>query len=572
MNLMPESLRGYQRAWLVRDVVAGLTLAAVAIPEVMGYTSIAQTPIVTGVYTIIFPTLVFALLGSSRLLVVGADSATAAILAAGLTGLGVSGLKPYSQEWVAWCSLVALICGVLLILARLLKLGFIGNFLSASVLIGFLSGVGISVLTGQVPDMLGVPKSSGSWVEQQWGTITSVPDASLATVAFGLGTVLLILGFKRFLPVVPGAVVAVILSIVISTTTDAKKHGVAVIGSLQGGFPPVGLPGGFSWSDVASATTIAIGCFVLILAQSAATSRSFAAKHGERVDINRDLVGLSGASLAAGLTGTFVVNGSPTKTEILDEQKGRSQVATMTMAAVALLFVLFLTSLLTDMPVAVLAGIVFVIGLGLVDVVGLRRIRSRRMDEFVIACVTGVVVFAIGVEQGIILAIVLSLVEVIRRSYHPGDFVVGEGPAEQLSYTAAAAGVQSRPGLVVFRFDATLFYANATRFTDDVKAVVEGAPTPVRWLVLDCSSIDDVDYSSGLELSDLITYLHARGATLGLAHLDDSLLTTLRAYGVLDHVAPHMVFSTIEEAFGAWEARPPEASAPDDVVRRTGQE
>ena len=566
MNAMPESLRGYQRAWLVRDVVAGLTLAAVAIPEVMGYTSIAETPIVTGVYTIIFPTLAFALLGSSRLLVVGADSATAAILAAGLGGLGVSGLTPYSQEWLAWCSLVALICGVLLILARLLKLGFIGNFLSASVLIGFLSGVGISVLTGQIPDMLGVPKSTGTWFQQQWDMITSIPDASAPTVAFALGTVLLIVGFKRFLPVVPGAVVAVVLSIVISTATDAKQHGVAVIGSLQGGFPPVGLPGGLSWSDVASATTIAFACFVLIIAQSAATSRSFAAKHGERVDINRDLVGLSGASLAAGLTGTFVVNGSPTKTEILDEQKGRSQVANMTMAGVALLFVLFLTSLLTNMPVAVLAGIVFMIGLGLVDVAGLRRIRSRRMDEFVIACVTGVVVFAIGVEQGIVLAILLSLVEVVRRAYHPRDFVVGEGSADQLSYTPASAGTQSRPGLVIFRFDAALFYANATQFTDDVKAVVEGAPTPVRWLVLDCSSVDDVDYSAGLELTDLITYVHQRDAKFGLAHLDDSLLATLRSYGVLDHVAADRIFSTIDEVFDAWEAQQPAGAVPGDGV------
>src|SRR3954466_12307615 len=191
MSFIPEPLRGYQRAWLARDVVAGLTLAAVAIPEVMGYTSIAQTPIVTGVYTIIFPTLVFALLGSSRLLVVGADSATAAILAAGLAGLGMSGLTPYSQEWLAWCSLVALICGVLLILARLLKLGFIGNFLSASVLVGFLSGVGISVLSGQLPAMLGIPKSSGTWFHQQWVTITSIPDASLPTMGFALGTVLL---------------------------------------------------------------------------------------------------------------------------------------------------------------------------------------------------------------------------------------------------------------------------------------------------------------------------------------------------------------------------------------------
>jgi len=555
MRAMPESLRGYQRAWLARDVIAGLTLAAVAIPEVMGYTSIAETPIVTGVYTIIFPTLVFALLGSSRLLVVGADSATAAILAAGLGGLGISGLTPYSSQWLAWCSLVAIICGVLLVLARLLKLGFIGNFLSASVLIGFLSGVGISVLTGQIPSMLGVPKSSGTWLQQQWGTITSISDASAPTVAFAVGTIAVILGFKRFLPVVPGAVVAVVASILISAATDAKSHGVAVIGSLSGGFPPVGLPSGLSWSNVGSATTIAFACFVLIIAQSAATSRSFAAKHGERVDLNRDLIGLSGASLAAGLSGTFVVNGSPTKTEILDQQKGRTQVANITMAAVALVFVLFLTSLLTDMPVAVLAGIVFTIGLGLVDVTGLKRILGRRVDEFVIACVTGVVVFAIGVEQGIILAVLLSLLDVVRRAYHPADFVVGEGASDQLQYAAATPGAQSRPGLVVFRFDAPLFYANAARFSDDVKALVDGAPAPVRWLVLDCSSVDDIDYSAGLELAALIGYLHQHGCELGLAHADDSLLDTLRTYGVYEEIDPNRIFSGVDEVFTAWEAQ-----------------
>jgi high affinity sulfate transporter 1 len=557
------SLQGYQKAWLVRDVVAGLTLAAVAIPEVMGYTSIAQTPIVTGVYTIIFPTLLFALLGSSRLLVVGADSATAAILAAGLAGLAIPGLTPGSEEWVKWTSLVALICGVLLLVARLLRLGFIGNFLSATVLIGFLSGVGISVLSGQIPDMLGVPKASGSWVRQQWHTITAIPDASLATTAFALGTVLLIVGFKRFLPVVPGAVVAVLLSIVVSAATDAKSHGVAVVGTLQGGFPPLGPPGGFDWADVGRATTIAFACFVLIIAQSAATSRSFAAKHGQRVDINRDLVGLSGANLAAGLTGTFVVNGSPTKTEILDDQKGRTQVANLTMSAVALVFVLFLTSLLTDMPVAVLAGIVFMIGLGLVDVRGLRRIRRRRVGEFVIACLTGVVVFAVGVGQGIVLAVLLSLADVVRRAYRPDDFVVGAGAGEELDYAPAQAGAQSLPGLIVFRFDATLFYANANRFTDDVKAVLEGAPTPVRWLVLDCSAIGDIDYSAGLELADLITFVHQRGAEFGLARADDSLLGTMRTYGVLDLVSPDFVFPQLGGVFEAWAAQSPAGPTAD---------
>src|SRR4051794_41615781 len=187
----PESLQGYQRSWLSRDIIAGVTLAAVAIPETMGYTSIAQTPVVTGLYTVIFPTLVFALLASSRLLVVGADSATAAILAAGLASLGIAGLTPNSPEWLAFTSLVALVCGGMLLIARLLRLGFLGDFLSASVLIGFLTGVGIQVMGGQIPDMLGVPKGGGRWLEQQWDWITEVPNASVPTIGFALGTLVI---------------------------------------------------------------------------------------------------------------------------------------------------------------------------------------------------------------------------------------------------------------------------------------------------------------------------------------------------------------------------------------------
>jgi high affinity sulfate transporter 1 len=553
VSILPDWLRGYDRSWLSRDVVAGLTLAAVAIPEVMGYTSIAGTPIVTGIYTIIFPTLLFALLGSSRLLVVGADSATAAILAAGLAGLGISGLEPGTDTWLAWAGLVALLCAVMLFAARLLRLGFLGDFLSASVLIGFLTGVGIQVFTGQIPEMLGVPKPEGNWFQQQWGTLQELPDASLPTAAFAIGTVLCIYGFKRFLPRVPGAVVAVVLAIAVSTVTRASAHGVAVVGEVRGGFPPLGLPGGLTWGDVPAAATTAFACFVLIVAQSSATSRSFAAKHGQRVDVNRDLVGLGGANLAAGLTGTFVVNGSPTKTEILDDQKGRTQVANIVMALVALVFVLFAAGLLTNMPTSVLAGIVFVIGIGLIDVRGLRRIRRRRFSEFVIALVTSLVVFGIGVGAGIALAVVLSILEIIRRAYRPSDFVIGKGGHGRREYVPAEPGAQSLPGLVVFRFDAQLFYANANRFVDDVKAVFEGAPDPVRWLVLDCSAIDDVDYSAGIALVELIEYVHESGANFGIVRADDRLLDTLRTYGVLDAFSSDRVFTGLGAVFAAYE-------------------
>jgi high affinity sulfate transporter 1 len=554
VRFVPPWLREYQRPWLTGDLVAGVTLAAVAIPETMGYTSIAQTPVVTGLYTVIFPTLVFALVGSSRLLVVGADSATAAIMAAGLAGLGIAGLTPNSQEWLAYSSLVALVCGGLLILARLLRLGFLGDFLSASVLIGSVTGVDIHVRSGQLAGRRGIPKGQGSWFEQQWYTITHLGDANGWTVAFAAGTLIIILGFKRFAPVVPGAVVAVVLSIVLSNVLDATSHGVAVIGKVHGGFPPIGLPDGITWSDIPSVIGIAVSCFVLIIAQSAATSRSFAMKHQQRVDVNRDIVGLSGANIAAGLTGTFVVNGSPTKTEILDEQRGRTQLANMTMALVVLVVVLFLTGFLTNMPTAVLAAIVFLIGLGLVDGLGLRRIRAARVSEFFIASLTAVVVFAWGVEQGIVLAVVASILELVRRAYSPKDFLVVVDQDGEPTYLAATPGAESLPGLLVFRFDAELFYANVSLFVDDIQRLIDSAPTPVRWLVLDCSSITDIDYSAGLHLAGLITALHAQKRVFAISDVDPSLIATMKKYGTLDDFDNAHIFPTVQDAVTAFRA------------------
>lgn len=551
---MPEWTQGYSRKYIGKDMVAGATLAAVAIPEVLGYTTIAQTPLATGLYTIIFPTIVFALFCSSRLLVVGADSATAALMAAGLLSLGSVNLTPYSDKWVAYTSMVAITCAVLLLLARLLKLGFLGDFLSASVLIGFLTGVGIQVLSGQIPDMLGIPKGTGNWFEQQWAWISSLGDIQWETAAFAGATILIIVGFRRFAPRVPGALVAVVLLTSISAATDAASDGVDVVGAVPAGFPPIGLPQGFSISDMISVLGIALSCLVLIIAQSAATGRSFAMKHGDKVDINRDIVGLSGANLAAGLSGTFVVNGSPTKTEILDEQHGRSQVANLTMAAITLLFTMFFTSLLADMPKAVLAGIVFLIGVGLIDLLGLRTIKKMRVSEFWIAIATTVVVFAVGVEQGIIVAIVVSILDIIRRQYRPASFVVSETHDDDPTYTKAEPGIQSEPGLVVFRYDAELFYANANRFVEDIQAVIAGAPDPVRWVVLDTTAITDLDYSAGISLKGLAKYLEANNIALGATSIDPLLLETMKRYGLGDLIPESMLFATIEESITGFRA------------------
>jgi MFS superfamily sulfate permease-like transporter len=357
--------------------------------------------------------------------------------------------------------------------------------------------------------MLVIPKGTGNRFEQQWSTITHVGDANGWTVAFVAGTLIIILGFKRFIPTVPGAVVAVILSIILSSLLDASSHGVAVIGSVQG-FPPIGLPEGI----------------------------------------------LSGANFAAGLSGTFVVNGSPTKTQILDDQQGRTQVANLTMSLVVLVVGLFLTGILTDIPKAVLAAIVFLIGVGLIDIKGLRQIQAARLSEFVIAAVTAVVVFAVGVEQGIILAIVVSILEVIQRAYTPKDFPVGVDREGETVYDDAEPGHQSLPGLLVFRFDARLFFANANRFSDPVQSLMAAAPTKVRWLVLDCSSLDDVDYSASLTLAGLIHALHADGGVFAIAGADPGLLATLEKYGTLIDFDNTQIYPTVQAAVAAFRTGP----------------
>jgi MFS superfamily sulfate permease-like transporter len=441
----------------------------------------------------------------------------------------------------------------MLLIARVARLGFLGDFLSASVLIGFLTGVGVQVFTGQIPDMLGVPKGTGNWFSQQWAWISELGSTQWLTFGFAIGTLLIIVGFKKFAPAVPGAIIAVVLSIVVSAAIDASAKGVAVVGEVQGGFPPIGLPQGIDWSMLGDCVGIAFSCFILIIAQSAATSRSFAMRHGQKVDVNRDIVGLSGANFAAGLSGTFVVNGSPTKTQILDELKGRTQVANITMAVVVLVVVLFLTGLLADMPKAVLGAIVFLIGLDLVDITGLKRIWRERPGEAVIAVITAVVVCAIGVEQGIILAIVMSIIWLIQRQYRPDAFVVKAGGA-RAEFTSAEPGAQTLPGLIVFRYDAELFYANANRFVDAVEAVFSAAPDPVRWLVLDCSSVTDIDYSAAISVKGLIDYVHVHGAHFGIVGADPNLLSSMQTLGLTDDFTRDRIFHDFDEVIAAYRA------------------
>lgn len=545
---MLEGILPLDRSRIPADVLAGVTLAALAIPEVMGYTKIAGMPVITGLYTILLPVALFAVFGSSRHLVVGADSASAAILAAGLAGMAASG----SEQYVALAGLVALLVALYLVIARLVHLGFLADFLSRTVLVGFLTGVGIQVAAGQVGGMFGVPEGTGGTLKKLWGTLQNLGDTSWWTLGVSAVVAAVILGAKYVENVIPGALIAVVGSIVVSKWLDLEADGVAVLGPVPGGLPSFGLPDVAWRTDGPALAATAFSIFIVVLAQSAATSRAYAARYGDRFTEDVDLVGLGMANVGAGISGTFVVNGSPTKTQMVDGAGGRSQIASLTCAGIVLVVLLFLTKPLQYMPEAVLATVVFLIGIELISLKGMREILRLRPDEFVVATITAVVVVVVGVEQGILLAIVLSIVDHLRRSYRPTDVLVVPGAGNGLDAHPVESGAQAAPGLAVYRFGASLYYANANRFTEEVHGIVAAATPSVTWLCLDAAAISDVDYSAAQTLRETQVELGKQGVRVVLADVQGPVRKELDRYGFSDLVGADSYFATVVDAIAAF--------------------
>ena len=556
-----QGLLPFDRKTLGTQIVAGITLAALAIPEVMGYTSIAGMPVITGLYTILLPVIVFAVLGSSRHLVVGADSASAAIMAAGLAGMATIA----SSQYVALASLIALVTGGFLLLARLLRLGFLADFLSRTVLIGFLTGVGIQVACGQVGGMFGIPEGDGitinghtfdNTIAKLLSTLGNLDETSMTTLAVSVSVIVIILGFKYVTKLIPGALVAVIGSIIVSWAFDLESHGVAILGTVPSGLPSFALPD-VSWSDIPTVLGVSASIFIVVLAQSAATSRAYAAKYDDAFSEDVDLIGLSGANLAAGLTGTFVVNGSPTKTQMVDGAGGTSQVAQLTTGAVVVIVLLFLTVPLQYLPSAVLASVVFIIGIELVDLAGMRRVLAVRTDEFVVAAVTALTVVFVGVEQAIILAIVLSVLDHLRRSYRPPTAVLVETDGH-LHTEAVDPDARTLPGLVVYRFAGSLYYANANHFLEDVAMFAKGAAdTDLVWFCVEGAAIPDVDYTGGETLRQAHGQLTEVGAKLVLCDMLPETRASLERYGIIDLIGEDAVFDTVADVTRAYEQLEP---------------
>ena len=535
-----------RRSQVAADVLAGITLAAVSIPVSLGYAKIAGMPVVTGLYTLLLPMAVFAVFGSSRHLVVGADSATAAILGAALAGLAAVG----SPQYVRLAGLAALLAGGLLLLARLARLGFLANFLSRTVLIGFLTGVGIRVAAGQLPDMLGVTVAGKSTPAELLEVVRALPQVHGADVAVSAGVIAVVLAARWVDRRIPGLLIAVIAAIIVSRAAGLAGRGVAVLGPVPRGLPHLGLPA-LGRHDAAALLGTAVSLFVVILAQSAATSRAYAGKYEEAFSEDADLVGLGAANVAAAFSGSFVVNGSPTQTQVADSAGGRSQLAQLTTSAVVLIVLLLLTGPLAYLPIAALAAIVFLIAAGLIDVAGMRRILACRRHEFAIALLTTAAVVMLGVEEGIVLAVVASVIDHVRHTYHPFNSVLVKSPAGHWQPAPVRPGARTEPGLVIYRFGTSLYYANASRLIDDVTALAaQGGP--LRWMVIDFAAIGDVDFTAAAVLTRVIEHLRKRHIRLAVSSVLGPVHEQLDRYGISAALGPGAYYDTPGEALEAF--------------------
>jgi MFS superfamily sulfate permease-like transporter len=479
-------------------------------------------------------------------MVVAADSATAAVFASGLSRLA----PPASAQYMALVATVALLTAALLLAARVFKLGFLADFLSRTVLVGFLAGVGVQVSVAMLGSLLGIPVEARHTVAQLQELYQNLAHVHFPTLILSATVMIAIFACRRWLPRLPVSLLAVGAGVAVSYAYDFAGRGISTIGPVAGGLPSLQIPMP-QWNDVVAVLPVAVSCFVIIIAQSSATARVFAERHNERLDEDADILGLAAANAAAAVSGAFVVNGSLTQTAMAERAGASSQVAQLATAAVVVLVLLFFTGPLQYLPHGVLAAIVFAIAIGLIDVRSLRNMRRESPGEFMLAMVTAAAVALIGIEQGILLAVVLSLLRHVRHSYRPHTTVLAPDATGRWMPVPATPGVETEPGLLVYRFGADLFYANENRFADEVRSLVARAPTRVRWLVVDAGAIAALDYSAARTLRELCEQLSQSRIVLIFARVSEYLRSDMDRHGITAVIGPSCIFSTLHEALAA---------------------
>ena len=429
---------------------------------------------------------------------------------------------------------------------------FVSDFLSQTVLVGFLTGVGCQVGISVLGQMFGIPTDSHRTVVQLYEVCRGLPKVHLPTTFVTITVLVTVFALRRFAPKIPGPLLAVVGATAASAAWDFAGHGIATIGPVMGGLPHLGFPD-VHWKDVPPLASVAGSCAIMILTQSSATSRIYAARHRQHLDADQDIVGLAAANATAAFSGTFVVNGSPTQTAMVEGVGSQSQVAQVTTAAVVALVLLFVTKPLQYLPQCVLGSLVFLVAIHMTNLRKMRQIRLESPAEFALAVTTTVVVIVVGVEEGILLAMVMSLLRIVHHSYHPRSGVLHSEADGTWQLKPPVPGAVTEPGLVLYHFGAALYYANASRFADEIVTLVGPSPTSVRWLIVDAEAITNVDYSAARVIEELKKDLTSAGVIFGFARLPWNTRADFDRHHLTECIGPSLIFNRLHQTLEAYE-------------------
>ena len=545
------TLSSYRASWLSKDLVAGLVLTALLVPQGMAYAELAGLPAITGLYTSILCLVGYALFGPSKILVLGPDSSLGPMIAA--TILPLVGANGDPGRAIALASMLALLVGAIMVLAGAAKLGFIADLLSKPTMIGYMNGLALTILVGQLPKLFGFSVDGDDFIAEASGFLKGVADGDtvLAALAIGVLGLVLILIFQRVLPKVPGVLVAVVVSILAANVFHLADHGVSLVGELPRGLPSFTLPR-VGVSDLALLVGGAFGIALVSLTDTIATASSFAARAGQEVDGNREMIGIGAANIAAGFFQGFPVSTSGSRTAVAEQAGAKTQVTGLVGALLIALMLLFVPGLLRNLPQPTLAAVVIAASLSLADVPGTVRLWRQRRVEFSLSIAAFLGVALLGVLPGIGIAVALSIGNVFRRAWWPYQTVLGRVPGvpgyhDVHSYPDA----ERLPGCVVFRFDAPLFFANARTFREQIRALARSEPPPT-WIVVASEPITDVDTTAADMLEDLDEALNARGISLVFAEMKDPVRRKIERYELTRTIDPRHFFPTVDAAITAF--------------------
>ena len=546
------ALRHYDPAWLPKDLAAGVSVAAIALPVGIAYADLAGVPAAVGIYAAIFPLVPYALLGSSRQLILGPDAATCIMVAASLGPLAHGDPARY----LALVPALTLITGALYVLAGLARLGFFASFLSQPILTGYLNGVAIVIIVGQLPKLLGYPSEAGEVLPRLLELTQRVGQSHIATTALGLALFAALVALRRFAPALPAPLLTVAAGIGAVAALDLGSRGVALTGPVPAGLPTPS----WAWFDAATYRSLfgdAAGILLISFTSGVLTAKSFARRNRYDIDANQELLALGTANLAVGLGQGFPVTGADSRTAVNDAMGGRTQLVGIVAAAAMLLVLLMLTAPLALVPTAALAAVILVSAAGLFDVAGLRQLllMSRREGFLSVGTTAGVLV--LGVLQGVVLAVVLSLFWLLANTMRPKDDLLGRLPGlEGFHSTADYPQAETIPGLLLYRFNANLLFFNIDYFCERVRAAVRHAATPVAWVIIDLSPTSLVDATAVQRFDELREELAAYGVSLGTVHAKRQLSGNFEKRWVAERRAAEVLtFPTLRSAVQAFQAR-----------------